>query len=242
MSSASLVRSMSSAMGRAVSAGRAANQKKMAEEEADDAMFKKNMQLAQNQEPIKADTTAVNRRFDTLRARAKADVAQQTGEQQDALKRRFAQLGNLSSGAAMKQEQMLSQRGAELQQKAMEGIDVAQEQEQVALEEQAKQREFARGERVASQAFGAAESQLARKQQERQFNAAQSLQKSQFGEQMAMASKQFDLEKKIQEFNLEQAKKEANKGNLWQRFSGDVKSGDFGGALSTLIDPMGYTS
>lgn len=202
-------------------------------DEADDLQLKNKMALAMENKPETVDTSAMNRRYDTLRARAKADVAQQTGEQQDALKRRFAQLGNLSSGAAMKQEQLSQQKGAELQQRATEGIDIAQEQEAAQMEEQAKQREFARGERIASQSFAAAESQLGRKQQERQFNAAQNLAKSQFGQQMAMSAKQFALEEMIQKFNLEQAKKKRGLAGVDEM----IKKGDYQGAGEFVADP-----
>ena len=75
---------------------------------------------------IKTDNTAMLRRYETMRNRAKAEVSAQVGEQQDALQRRFAQLGNLSSGAAMKQQSLTAERGAQLQQRATEGLDAAQ--------------------------------------------------------------------------------------------------------------------
>jgi hypothetical protein len=179
-------------------------------EQEDAALLEKNRAMAFNDKPETTDNTAMMRRYDTIRSRAKSDVSQATGEQQDALKRRFAQLGNLSSGAAMKQEQITGQKGAELQQRATEGIDIAQEQEQQALEEQTKQRNFAKSERIGSQAFASVESQLGRNQQDRQFNASQQLAASQFAQQMAQAAKAFDLEKTIQEFNMKMARDASN--------------------------------
>jgi hypothetical protein len=88
---------------------------------------------------------------------------------------------------------------------------------------------------VASQAFASVESQLGRRQQERQFNASQALSKSQFGEQMALASKQFALEEKIQKFNMDQAKKKTGLAGLRQK----VGSGDYMGAGEFVADPMG---
>lgn len=197
-----------------MSSARGAAAKGAAKAQADDdaqlAKIESMRSISMENKPEAVDNTAMNRRYDTLRARAKSDVSQATGEQQDALKRRFAQLGNLSSGAAMKQEQISQQKGAELQQRATEGIDMAQEQEAAQVAEQAKQREFAKGERIASQAFAGAESELGRRQQDRQFKASQNLAVSQFGQNMAMASKQFDLETKIQEFNMKLAKDAAN--------------------------------
>jgi hypothetical protein len=126
----------SKAMSRAVSTANQYKAKKEEDEAVEQSGIERNRAMAfapqgpsqADTTPIKVDNTAMLRRYDTVRARAKADVAEQTGGQQDALKRRFAQLGNLSSGAAMKQEQMTAQKGAELQQRAMEGIDVAQSQ------------------------------------------------------------------------------------------------------------------
>lgn len=178
--------------------------------------------------PIKADNSAMVRRYETLRNRAKADLAQQTGEQQDALQRRFAQLGNLSSGAAMKQQQLTAERGAQMQQKATEGIDMAQSQEQAQLEadaanknfsreERVASQQFAAGERASSQAFAAGESAASRAQQGRQFKASMAFEQSKFGQQFGEAVRMNNLEEKIQKFNMDMAEAEMNRENMFDR-------------------------
>lgn len=181
--------------------------------------------------PIKADNTAMVRRYETLRNRAKADVAQQTGEQQDALQRRFAQLGNLSSGAALKQQQLTAEQGAQMQQKSTEGLDMAQSQEQAQLEADAANKNFAREERVASQQFAsgerasaqqfaAGESAASRTQQGRQFKASMAFEQSKFGQQFGEAVRMNNLEEKIQKFNMDMAEAEMNRESMFDRIGG----------------------
>lgn len=199
--------------------------------------------------PIKADNSAMVRRYETLRNRAKADVAQQTGEQQDALQRRFAQLGNLSSGAAMKQQQLTAEQGAQMQQKATEGLDMAQSQEQAQLEADAANKNFAReervasqqfaaGERASSQAFAAGESAASRAQQGRQFKASMAFEQSKFGQQFAEQVRMNNLEAKIQAFNMEMAQDAMNQKSMFDRagdqFTSIWQSNSGGGAARKI--------
>lgn len=189
--------------------------------------------------PIKADNTAMLRRYETLRGRAKGEVAEQTGAQQDALQRRFAQLGNLNSGTAMKQQQMTAEQGAQLQQKATEGLDMAQSQEQAQLDADAANKTFARDERIgsqqfasaeraASQGFAAGESAASRAQQERQFGASMAFEKSKFGQQFGEQVRMNNLEEKIQKFNMDMAEAAANQQNMFDRI-GNMGTKGWGG-------------
>lgn len=148
---------------------------------------------------------AMQKRYDLLRSRANQDVATQGQEASSALQRRQAQLGNLNSGAAIKQQQVLGDKVAEQKQKANEGIDIAQSGEQAQLEQVKQGQEFAAGEaekgrgfssseRLAAQTFGSSEadkqrgfmsgeSKLQRDQQSSQFDKSFGLQERQLKSQ-----------------------------------------------------------
>ena len=127
---------------------------------------------------------ASDKRFDILKRRLQSDVKGQTQQQQEGLKRRFAAIGGLSSGAAIKQQQLAEQRGGQQLQRAGETVELARLGEQARQQEveagrkfQAGEsalqrkfageqaglgREFATSERLGSQEYGGAQSQLAR--------------------------------------------------------------------------------
>jgi len=148
---------------------------------------------------------AMQKRYDLLRQRASQEVNTQGQEASNALERRQAQLGNLKSGAAIKQQQVLSDQVASQKQKANEGIDIAQSGEQAQLEQVKQGQEFAAGEaekgrgfssseRLAAQTFGSSEadkqrgfmsgeSKLQRDQQSSQFDKSFGLQERQLKSQ-----------------------------------------------------------
>lgn len=114
-----------------------------------------------------------NSQFDVLRRRAKREANVQTQQGQEALKRRFASIGQLNSGAAIKQQQIAHQQGAERAERATQNIDLAEAQEnqrrkeliegrQFQSGEAAKQREFITGERLGGQEFAGNQAQLGR--------------------------------------------------------------------------------
>jgi hypothetical protein len=106
--------------------------------------------------------------FEILRRRAKREANVQTQQGQEALKRRFASIGQLNSGAAIKQQQIARQQGAERAERAAQTVDLAEAQEnqrrkeliegrQFQSGESQKQREFLTGERIGGQEFATGE-------------------------------------------------------------------------------------
>lgn len=174
--------------------------------------------------------TRINK-YDLMRKRAEQDSATQTQQESDALARRFASQGMSGSGAAIKQEQLALDRGAERLDKAREGINVAEADEQARLDEVEKNRQFVTKEREAGQAFQAGETALARKfaaeqtktqmdyqtlerQAQEAFqrgendkarelqSRAMDMQAEQFNKNFDMAKRQFDLDAYISYQNL----------------------------------------
>lgn len=170
-------------------------------------------------------------KYDLMRKRAGQESQAQTQQESDALQRRFASQGMSGSGAAIKQEQMALDRGAQRNEQARQAIDVAEADEQMRLDEAEKNRQFAKGEREAGQAFQAGETSLARKfaaeQQKAQFDfqslerqaqeafqrgendkarelqgQAMKMQADQFAKNYEMAKRQFDLDAFISYQNL----------------------------------------
>lgn len=116
--------------------------------------------------------------------RARNVAQQQSGAnlqgRQDALKRRFAQLGNLDSGVALKLQDQASNEEAANLNNANEGINAAQSAEmsrrrevlqgqQFGAEQAALQRAWGSSERTGSQDFSGEQNAMARKQQGEQF-------------------------------------------------------------------------
>jgi hypothetical protein len=94
------------------------------------------------------------------RAQQQANAAAQG--QKDALKRRFAALGSVNSGAAIKQEQLVDQNAADQVQNATQQIDAAQRAEGRRVKEVEDNRKFAREERIGSQDFQGGQNALQR--------------------------------------------------------------------------------
>lgn len=99
---------------------------------------------------VKDETTA---QFDLLRKRAKQEATKATQQEQEGLQRRFASLGQGSSGAAIRSQSLAESRGAERLQQAQEGIGFQEAAERQRQGEIAKQREFQTSEREAGQQF-----------------------------------------------------------------------------------------
>lgn len=95
--------------------------------------------------------------FDYARKRAAQQEASNLQQQRDALARRQAQTGGGVRGALIKQEQVASDNSAQRLAQANEGIDSAQRAEERRIREIDEGRQFARGEREASQSFSRGE-------------------------------------------------------------------------------------
>lgn len=88
-------------------------------------------------------------------ARKKAQQETMAGKQQanEAIQRRFAQLGMQGSGEAIKQQQVVEQKSQEQLGERFGAIDAAKQQEQARQADIQEARQFAVGERVAAQSF-----------------------------------------------------------------------------------------
>jgi hypothetical protein len=113
--------------------------------------------------------------FDLARKRAEQRA---NAEQDDALKRRFAAMGGLNSGAYIKQQSVQADDAAKRRADVMEGIDVAESNEAQRQREVQEGREFARSERLGSQDFSASQADLQRKYQTGERLGAQDFSKS----------------------------------------------------------------
>ena len=108
------------------------------------------------EDPVKAQ-------FDILRKRAKQAATTATQQEREGLSRRFASINQVGSGAQIRSEAQAFERGAKRQQEAEETIGLAELGERQRQKELGESREFARGERQASQLFGAEQAGLQRR-------------------------------------------------------------------------------
>lgn len=80
--------------------------------------------------------------FELMRRRA-SQRAEASGQQaNDALQRRFAAMGGLNSGAAIKQQQLTSEAVARQREDALAGVDAAEQQERMRQQDLADERNF----------------------------------------------------------------------------------------------------
>lgn len=162
-----------------------------------------------------------DKRFDILRSQAKQQQGAATQAQKDALKRRFAQLGQTTSGAAIKAEQLAEQEGQKQLGQRIGQIDIAEQSEQQRQKEIKEGREFARGEREASQAFGAEQAKLARQFETGERKAGQEFAAGQADIQRSfqelMAGKQEQLQRDLEEGRITFQQAENRKSRLQQQ-------------------------
>lgn len=198
-----------------------------------------------------ADMASPNE-FDLARNRAAQQNATQVQGQSDAIKRRFAAMNNLNSGAFEKANENVQRDAAQSLTNANEGINAAQtaenrrvselqanrdftaQQNQLGREFQSSQagqaRDFQSKERQAAEGYGSTEAGKARSFQDmlsmrdQKFkNAMADIQQTQFGQTLQNEKDRIDLERQAQEFNTEQAKDEAKKvGGIAGIFNGKI--------------------
>jgi len=104
-----------------------------------------------------------NARFDRQKEIAKQEQNAQQQAQQDAMSRRFAAMGRLNSGAAVKSEKLVNQQNSEALNKRLQGIQDVQEDEALRRQDIEDQRKFQTSERLGSQDFAATQADLGRK-------------------------------------------------------------------------------
>ena len=137
--------------------------------------------------------------------RRKAQQRAQVDEQNrtDALKRRFAAQGGLSSGSYIKQQQLAIDESARAKEEALQGVDIAEAQERTRRDENAFQRAL-QERQVGLQEKGLASQQeqfgksfglqeQAQRAQQGQFDQAQQTQREQFGQQHSFQKEQADF-------------------------------------------------
>jgi hypothetical protein len=153
---------------------------------------------------------APNPRFQVMRERVGQEIGAQAQQNQDALKRRFAALGGLNTGSAIKAQQSAQQQGNEMRSRAMREID-AQEADQDFQRQEARdvmkaQQDFQAGEAGKQRDFQASQGGLDRAFQERvfAFDSASKLR------QLDLAERDFRLREDESEFNKRMAKWQAS--------------------------------
>lgn len=197
--------------------------------------------------------------YELARQRASQQANAAAQGQKDALKRRFAALGSINSGAAIKQEQMVDEGAQNQIQSANQQIDAAQRAEGRRVKEiedarnfqreerlgsqeftsgmAQKQMDFSRGEREASQKFSVGERLAGQKFAEEQSRLDRALRESQFGKQMDMANRQFEEDKRVNRENLDLARKSMDQKDMLERLLNPEGIEDlpfFGKALSKV--------
>lgn len=100
--------------------------------------------------------------FQTLRQQAKQESQAGRQKQKEALKRRFAQLGQTTSGAAIKAETGVEQEAEKQLGQQLGKIEVAEQQEMQRRKEIGEAREFAAGEAQKGRSFTAEQARLGR--------------------------------------------------------------------------------
>lgn len=144
--------------------------------------------------------------FEKLRQQATQRVQSEGQQQQDALQRRLASIGNLKSGAALKQQQILQSELGKQREGAIGQIDVqeagemqrrqeVQDTRDFAQKEAQAGRQFAAQEALAGREFAGRESALGRTQQAEQFGKTFGSQEEQNRFMNRLAREEFDFNK-----------------------------------------------
>ncbi len=141
--------------------------------------------------------------FEMARKKAAQQNTAAVQGQQDALKRRFAALGSINSGAAIKQSQMAAEAGEQNLASQNENINAAQRAENLRVKELQANRDFTRSERLGSQDFAGSQADLGRK-----FQTGERLGSQDFMGQQNKLGREFTTSERLggQEFAGQQAK------------------------------------
>ena len=200
---------------------------------------------------------ATERRFDILKQKAGQDIRQQTQEAQEGMKRQFARLGGIGTGAFTKQQRLTQEAGAKRLGEAQQNIEFQrlgelQRQQDIkearafqtaereagqtfAAEQLGRQQEFARAERLGAQEFGASQAELQRKFASGERVAAQEFQRGMFDitnqnalRQMDIAEKQLGMENNVNFLNARLQVAEGIKKGLFSSQDLEALPGMFG--------------
>jgi len=140
--------------------------------------------------------------FDVLRRRAKTRGTKRTQAGEESIKRRFAALGNLSSGASIQQQRLAREESQRQTGEEIGSVDIAQAREDRRQKEIQSQRVFQTGERVGSQEFAGKQAGLSRG-----FAAGEALKGREFAGEQAGLQRRFATGEREagQTFGAEQA-------------------------------------
>lgn len=161
--------------------------------------------------------------YDLARQKATQQAAADKQNNLDTLQRRFANLGNLNSGAQIKQEENLSNDSAKNLSDATQSINAQQQaeilrrqevlqgqqfqgeqlgkQQAFATSERLGNQKFASGERAAGEQFAGGQNELQRQQQAEQFMKTFGLSKDQMAQSQAQFDKTFGEEVSVDKAN-----------------------------------------
>jgi hypothetical protein len=181
---------------------------------------------------LSASRQALQRRYDVLGQQFQREERQRTGQEQEALQRRFASMGALGSGASVRAEQTAQEEASKRFGQAKLGLETARLGDEQRMAEIDEGRQFARGERIASQKFASGEAQKGRDfatserlssqtfqegmaedaftQQWKMLEGSQKWQGAQNDLDRIIQNKQLDLDERIAEFNMDMAEDQAN--------------------------------
>ncbi len=146
----------------------------------------------------------IAKQFEILRKRARQQAVQAGQREAEGLKRRFAQIGQVGSGAQIRAEAQAAERGARRLAQAEEAVGLAELRERQRQKEIGEQRAFARGEREAGQRFAAEQAGLGRRFAAEQAGIGRGFQK-----ELAEAQRKFARGERLtaQEFGALQAER-----------------------------------
>lgn len=166
------------------------------------------------------------KQYDYLRNRATEQASQQGGVAQDAIQRRFAAMGALNSGGAIKQAQLQGEASDRQKAEALQGIDFQESQARDAMNREESQKEYQSQEALKGRQFSADEGFRGRK-----FSAEQTAQARNYeaGQQALQRNMQRELYNADSQFksdvtNFDSQSKLAGLDLQWQQFLEDTKN------------------
>jgi len=130
--------------------------------------------------------------FDYARKRAKQQSQTQTDLEKEGLKRRFAALGQVNSGSAIKLENQVDQRANQILEDANQNIDAAQRAEGTRRAEVVEGRDFAANQADLQRKYLTAEREAAQGFNKNLFDIQFEYTKGLDAEKLGMANKQFE--------------------------------------------------
>jgi len=156
-------------------------------------------------------------RYELMRQRASRQGRTAIEDQSEAMKRRFAASGGLGSGASMRVMSQVEQKGQQQLAENLQGVDLAQAQEQYQEAEQEKGRQFSRAEREAAQAFGAGEAEKQRGFAVTEREAAQKFAANESSLSRALQEQMFDKDYSLKKQQISMARRQFNKSMAFEK-------------------------